>query len=211
MPWRQPGPPVRRSDAAMLRLSAYSASKHAVKDFDDANRRAVLVADPSITLVKPSRIGTAVPQHARNKFDSRASIPALRPRRSLQTRSSTPPRGRGARRRGRRQPAPTDPAFAVPAVNGPHPAPYRQCLAHPTRLPGPTTRAPRRPSVRALPLRARHAARPVHGGLKALQEEHGRALSDGPNGSGRCAIPPPPLKALRFCHRECAGSSGRTR
>jgi len=56
------------SDVAIPLLSAYSASKHAVKGFTDALRRELLRSDPKIavTLVKPSGIATAFPQHARN-------------------------------------------------------------------------------------------------------------------------------------------------
>lgn len=56
------------SDVAIPLLSAYSASKHAVKGFTDALRRELLASDPSIqvTLIKPSGIATSFPQHARN-------------------------------------------------------------------------------------------------------------------------------------------------
>ncbi|MBB3952435.1 SDR family oxidoreductase [Aureimonas jatrophae] len=56
------------SDVAIPLLSAYSASKHAVKGFTDALRRELLASDPAITvtLIKPSGIATGFPQHARN-------------------------------------------------------------------------------------------------------------------------------------------------
>ncbi|WP_062012523.1 SDR family oxidoreductase [Aureimonas sp. AU4] len=56
------------SDFAIPLLSAYSASKHAVKGFTDALRRELLASDPAITvtLIKPSGIATGFPQHARN-------------------------------------------------------------------------------------------------------------------------------------------------
>lgn len=56
------------SDVAIPLLSAYSASKHAVKGFTDALRRELLRSDPEIgiTLIKPSGIATGFPQHARN-------------------------------------------------------------------------------------------------------------------------------------------------
>lgn len=59
------------SDVAIPLLSAYSASKHAVKGFTDALRRELLTSDPnvSVTLVKPAGIATALPQHARNHLD----------------------------------------------------------------------------------------------------------------------------------------------
>lgn len=59
------------SDVAIPLLSAYSASKHAVKGFNDALRRELLTSDPAVhvTLVKPSGIATSFPQHARNHLD----------------------------------------------------------------------------------------------------------------------------------------------
>ena len=59
------------SDVAIPLLSAYSASKHAVKGFNDALRRELLVSDPNIrlSLIKPSGIATGFPQHARNHMD----------------------------------------------------------------------------------------------------------------------------------------------
>lgn len=64
------------SDIAVPLLSAYSASKHAVKGFTDALRRELLASDPaiSVTLVKPSGIATALPQHARNHLDREPRI-----------------------------------------------------------------------------------------------------------------------------------------
>lgn len=58
-------------------LSAYSASKHAVKGFVDALRME-LTADKvpiSVTLVKPSGIDTPIAQHAANHVEGEARIP----------------------------------------------------------------------------------------------------------------------------------------
>lgn len=59
------------SDVAIPLLSAYSASKHAVKGFTDALRRELLHSGDAIlvTLIKPSGIATPFPQHARNHMD----------------------------------------------------------------------------------------------------------------------------------------------
>lgn len=64
------------SDIAIPLLSAYSASKHAVKGFNDALRRELLVSDPNIriTLIKPSGIVTGFPQHARNHLESEPRV-----------------------------------------------------------------------------------------------------------------------------------------
>jgi len=64
------------SDVAIPLLSAYSASKHAVKGFNDALRRELLATDPNIrvALVKPSGIATAFPQHARNHLDAEPRV-----------------------------------------------------------------------------------------------------------------------------------------
>lgn len=58
-------------------LSAYSASKHAVKGFIDA-LRVELLADRvpiSITLIKPSAIDTPIAQHAQNHMEGEAKLP----------------------------------------------------------------------------------------------------------------------------------------
>lgn len=58
-------------------LSAYSASKHAVKGFVDALRME-LIADKlpiSITLIKPAGIDTPIAQHAANHVEGEALIP----------------------------------------------------------------------------------------------------------------------------------------
>lgn len=64
------------SDVAIPLLSAYSASKHAVKGFNDALRRELMTSDPDIqvTLIKPAGIATAFPQHARNHMDREPSV-----------------------------------------------------------------------------------------------------------------------------------------
>jgi len=65
------------SDMAAPILSAYNASKHAVKGFTDSLRIEMLMhkAPVSITLVKPSAIGTPFPQHGRNVTGYRARLP----------------------------------------------------------------------------------------------------------------------------------------
>lgn len=65
------------SDAAMPLLGAYSASKHAVKGFTDALRMelARTKAQVSITLIKPSSIGTPFAENARNYMDQPARVP----------------------------------------------------------------------------------------------------------------------------------------
>jgi len=58
-------------------LSAYNASKHAVKGFTDSLRIELIAADAplSVTLVKPSAIGTPFPQHGRNLTGYEARLP----------------------------------------------------------------------------------------------------------------------------------------
>lgn len=58
-------------------LGAYNASKHAVKGFTDSLRIEVLKnRDPvSVTLIKPSAIGTPFPQHARNVTGNSGQLP----------------------------------------------------------------------------------------------------------------------------------------
>lgn len=60
------------SDFAIPLLGAYAASKHAVKGFTDALRMELKHenAPVSVTLIKPSGIGTPFPVHARNHMDS---------------------------------------------------------------------------------------------------------------------------------------------
>ncbi|MBA3999470.1 SDR family oxidoreductase [Brevundimonas sp.] len=60
------------SDFAIPLLSAYAASKHAVKGFTDGLRMELRHegAPVSVTLIKPSGIGTPFPVHARNHMDS---------------------------------------------------------------------------------------------------------------------------------------------
>ena len=65
------------SDIPSPILSAYAASKHAVKGFVDALRME-LTADAlpiAVTLVKPSGIDTPIAQHAANHVDGEALIP----------------------------------------------------------------------------------------------------------------------------------------
>ena len=56
------------SDRALPLQGIYAASKHAVKGFTDALRMELAAADSliSVTLVKPSTIGTPLPQHAKS-------------------------------------------------------------------------------------------------------------------------------------------------
>jgi NAD(P)-dependent dehydrogenase (short-subunit alcohol dehydrogenase family) len=58
-------------------LSAYNASKHAIKGFTDSLRIELIGADApvSVTLVKPSAIGTPFPQHGRNLTGFEARLP----------------------------------------------------------------------------------------------------------------------------------------
>ncbi|WP_300975122.1 SDR family oxidoreductase [Sphingomonas sp. LHG3406-1] len=64
-------------DMAGPLLSAYNASKHAVKGFTDSLRIEMLAesAPVSITLIKPSAIGTPFPEHGRNLTGSEAKLP----------------------------------------------------------------------------------------------------------------------------------------
>lgn len=65
------------SDIPSPVLSAYSASKHAVKGFVDALRMEI-TADKlpiAITLIKPAGIDTPIAQHAANHVDGEALIP----------------------------------------------------------------------------------------------------------------------------------------
>lgn len=58
-------------------LSSYNASKHAVKGFTDSLRIEMLAADApvSVTLIKPSAIGTPFPEHGRNLTGHQATLP----------------------------------------------------------------------------------------------------------------------------------------
>ncbi len=58
-------------------LSAYTASKHAVKGFTDSLRLELMHegAPVSVTLIKPSGIHTPFGQHARNYMDARSKVP----------------------------------------------------------------------------------------------------------------------------------------
>lgn len=58
-------------------LSAYTASKHAVKGFTDSLRLELMheEAPVSVTLIKPSGIHTPFGQHARNYMDARSKVP----------------------------------------------------------------------------------------------------------------------------------------
>jgi len=66
-----------QSDMASPLLGAYSASKHAVKGFTDSLRIELLEAGTqvSVTLIKPSAIGTPFPQHGRNLTGYKARLP----------------------------------------------------------------------------------------------------------------------------------------
>ena len=58
-------------------LSAYAASKHAVKGFTDS-LRLELIGDGvpvSVTLIKPASIDTPFPEHARNQMEGAATVP----------------------------------------------------------------------------------------------------------------------------------------
>lgn len=65
------------SDMSAPLLSAYSASKHAVKGYTDALRMEVYEQNEpiSVTLIKPSSINTPFPRHAKNELDSEARVP----------------------------------------------------------------------------------------------------------------------------------------
>jgi len=71
------------SDVAMPLMSAYSASKHAVKGFTDALRQELIAgkAPISVTLIKPSGINSPFADHARNFMDrpARVAPPAYAP------------------------------------------------------------------------------------------------------------------------------------
>lgn len=65
------------SDLAAPLLGAYNASKHAVKGFTDTLRLEMMAdgAPVSVTLIKPSAIGTPFPDHGRNLTGSKARLP----------------------------------------------------------------------------------------------------------------------------------------
>lgn len=65
------------SDMSSPLLGAYNASKHAVKGFTNSLRIEMLreKAPVSITLIKPSAIGTPFPQHGRNLTGAKARLP----------------------------------------------------------------------------------------------------------------------------------------
>lgn len=65
------------SDFSIPLLSAYSASKHAAKGFAEALRLELMHAGTpvSVSLIKPSGIATALPQHARNHMSAEPRIP----------------------------------------------------------------------------------------------------------------------------------------
>lgn len=65
------------SERAMILQVQYSASKHAIKAFTDGLRME-LERDGhpvSVTLIKPSAIGTPYPEHARNYMDDQPAVP----------------------------------------------------------------------------------------------------------------------------------------
>lgn len=65
------------SDMPSGLLSAYNASKHAVKGFTDSLRIELMreTAPVSVTLIKPSAIGTPFPRHGRNITGAKAQLP----------------------------------------------------------------------------------------------------------------------------------------
>lgn len=65
------------SDMPSPLLSAYTASKHAVKGFTDSLRLELMAARApvSVTLIKPAAIGTPFPRHARNITGHPARLP----------------------------------------------------------------------------------------------------------------------------------------
>lgn len=65
------------SDMGSPLLASYNASKHAVKGFTDSLRIEMINAGlpVSVTLIKPSAIGTPFPQHARNRTGFAARLP----------------------------------------------------------------------------------------------------------------------------------------
>lgn len=64
-------------DMASPLLASYNASKHAVKGFTDSLRIEMIEAELpiSVTLIKPSAIGTPFPQHGRNLTGFAARLP----------------------------------------------------------------------------------------------------------------------------------------
>jgi len=66
------------SDAVVPLQGMYSASKHAVKGFNDALRVEIEEIDEapvSITLIQPTAVDTPFPQHARNYMDQEPKLP----------------------------------------------------------------------------------------------------------------------------------------
>ncbi len=65
------------SDMPSALLGSYNASKHAVKGFTDSFRiELIQQGEPiSVTLIKPSAIGTPFPQHGRNVTGFKAKLP----------------------------------------------------------------------------------------------------------------------------------------
>ncbi|MGJ3629402.1 SDR family NAD(P)-dependent oxidoreductase [Sphingomonas sp. MMS24-JH45] len=80
-------------------MGAYGASKHAVRGFVDTLRMELQQAGRpiSVTLVKPSGIGTPIADHAANHAGGRARSPSCTIRNSSPTPSSTAPSIRAAR------------------------------------------------------------------------------------------------------------------
>ncbi|MFV0624302.1 SDR family oxidoreductase [Sphingomonas sp. ac-8] len=66
------------SDMGGPLLAPYNASKHAVKGFTDSLRIEMLMNKfpVSVTLIKPSAIGTPFPEHARNRTGHQAQLPS---------------------------------------------------------------------------------------------------------------------------------------
>jgi NAD(P)-dependent dehydrogenase (short-subunit alcohol dehydrogenase family) len=65
------------SDRAIPRQGHYCATKHAIKGFTDALRMELQKDDipVSVTLIKPSAINTAYPEHAANYMDEEPVLP----------------------------------------------------------------------------------------------------------------------------------------
>lgn len=65
------------SDMPSPLLSAYAATKHAVKGFTDSLRQELIYekSPVSVTLIKPSGINTPFGQHARNYMDEASRVP----------------------------------------------------------------------------------------------------------------------------------------